>query len=178
MQENKYFELLGIDVLVDDTLHPWLLEVNPDPDLSAKSNFPLAKVVKSNLLHDLLHLVGMLPADKFALECACIEDPDCVSPKTNFASSIAGSDGKNSIDRPLHYEELREGEGNNHCMFLKLLERCRFKVKEDFFRYIPQFVESELEMNRLKNITRIINDKKSKVGREFYPVQTCLFELV
>ena len=79
MQENKYFELLGIDVLVDDNFHPWLLEVNPDPDLSAKSNFPLAKVVKSNLLHDLLHLVGILPVDKFALSSALASKIQIVS---------------------------------------------------------------------------------------------------
>ena len=62
-----------------------------------------------------------------------------------------------------------EGEGNDHCMFLKLLERCRFKVKEDFFRYIPQFVESELEMNRLKNISRIINHKKKQSWERVLP---------
>ena len=54
MKQQNCFELIGLDILVDANFKPWLLEVNPDPDLSAKSNFPLAKHVKSDLLHDLL----------------------------------------------------------------------------------------------------------------------------
>ena len=63
MKQQNCFELIGLDILVDANFKPWLLEVNPDPDLSAKSNFPLAKHVKSDLLHDLLQLIGILPLD-------------------------------------------------------------------------------------------------------------------
>eukprot|EP00943_MAST-04B_sp_MAST-4B-sp1_P008170 g8170.t1 len=50
MKNNNCFELIGIDVLVDTDLKPWLLEVNPDPDLTAKDNFPIAKEIKADLL--------------------------------------------------------------------------------------------------------------------------------
>lgn len=50
MKNNNCFELIGIDVLVDTDLNPWLLEVNPDPDLTAKDNFPIAKEIKADLL--------------------------------------------------------------------------------------------------------------------------------
>ena len=170
MQENKCFELLGIDVLVDDTLHPWLLEVNPDPDLSAKSNFPLAKVVKSNLLHDLLHLVGILPVDKFALSSALASKIQIVShlKQTLVRASPVPMENNPLIDFYI-MQNPEEEVVNDQCMLLKLLERCRFKVKEDFFRYIPQFVESELEMHRLKHITRIGKDKKNKSWERVLP---------
>ena len=56
------FELLGFDVLLDAKLRPWLLEINPDPDMSAKRTFPLASTVKEQMLDDTLRLVGLREA--------------------------------------------------------------------------------------------------------------------
>ena len=53
------FELIGMDVLVDDNLKPWLLEVNPDPDMSAHAGFQLAYVTKGKMMGDLIHLLGL-----------------------------------------------------------------------------------------------------------------------
>lgn len=51
------FELYGFDILIDDTLKPWLLEVNLSPSLGCDS--PLDTKVKACLLTDLLTLVGV-----------------------------------------------------------------------------------------------------------------------
>lgn len=53
------FELFGYDILIDDTLKPWLLEINLSPSLGCDS--PLDARVKSALIADTLTLVG-LPA--------------------------------------------------------------------------------------------------------------------
>lgn len=50
------FELFGFDVLVDDALKPWVLEVNLSPSLSVESN--LDHAVKSPMLADLFSLTG------------------------------------------------------------------------------------------------------------------------
>lgn len=55
---NNCFELLGFDILIDDQLEPWLLEVNLSPSLNCDS--PLDQKIKSNLISDLFNLAGML----------------------------------------------------------------------------------------------------------------------
>lgn len=54
-------ELFGFDILIDDTLKPWLLEVNLSPSLGCDS--PLDIRLKSALIADLLTLVGIPAVD-------------------------------------------------------------------------------------------------------------------
>mmetsp|Transcript_15804 Transcript_15804/g.37548 ORF Transcript_15804/g.37548 Transcript_15804/m.37548 type:complete len:1017 (-) Transcript_15804:115-3165(-) len=51
------FELYGFDVLVDNELKPWLLEVNLSPSMQADS--PLDWQIKSSLIADSFNLVGI-----------------------------------------------------------------------------------------------------------------------
>ncbi|XP_025263727.1 tubulin polyglutamylase TTLL5 isoform X2 [Camponotus floridanus] len=55
------FELFGFDILIDDTLKPWLLEVNLTPSLGCDS--PLDIRLKSALIADLFTLVGIPAID-------------------------------------------------------------------------------------------------------------------
>ena len=52
------FQLFGFDILIDDRLNPWLLEVNLSPSLACDS--PLDQKIKSNMLSDLFNLVGIV----------------------------------------------------------------------------------------------------------------------
>ena len=58
-QRDQCFDLFGFDVLVDDTLKPWLLEVNMSPSLSCSAK--LDKQIKTSLLSDAFHLIGLQP---------------------------------------------------------------------------------------------------------------------
>ncbi|XP_016662328.1 tubulin polyglutamylase TTLL5 [Acyrthosiphon pisum] len=51
------FELYGFDILVDDKLKPWLLEVNLSPSLGIDSG--LDSRIKSSMLCDLFTLIGI-----------------------------------------------------------------------------------------------------------------------
>jgi len=54
---NNCFELYGFDILIDNALKPWLLEVNLSPSMGVDS--PLDTKVKSCLMADLLTCVGI-----------------------------------------------------------------------------------------------------------------------
>lgn len=54
--------MYGFDILLDQNLKPWLIEVNTSPSLSSSS--PFDKNIKTRLLCDTLTLVGIRPYDK------------------------------------------------------------------------------------------------------------------
>jgi hypothetical protein len=59
------FELFGYDVLIDDTLRPWLIEVNSSPSMETDS--PLDVATKAALIADTLAVVDAPPFDHDAL---------------------------------------------------------------------------------------------------------------
>jgi tubulin polyglutamylase TTLL5 len=59
------FEVFGYDVLLDETLRPWLIEVNASPSL-ARDN-PLDVRVKNAMIRDTVKLVDPPPFDRAAL---------------------------------------------------------------------------------------------------------------
>merc|ERR1712224_635825 len=78
------FELFGFDILIEENMRPWLIEVNLSPSLSISS--PLDRKIKADVMADLLSLVGFSskppPAAKreghgtyscTACECAVLE---------------------------------------------------------------------------------------------------------
>ncbi|KAG9391697.1 Tubulin-tyrosine ligase/Tubulin polyglutamylase [Carpediemonas membranifera] len=56
------FELLGMDILLDSTHTPWLIEVNHSPSFNIDS--PLDSDLKHSLIRDTIELLGVTPGDK------------------------------------------------------------------------------------------------------------------
>lgn len=59
---NNCFELLGFDILIDNQLNPWLLEVNLSPSLACES--PLDQRIKGELIADLFTIAGITPLEQ------------------------------------------------------------------------------------------------------------------
>jgi len=56
-RRNACFEVFGFDIMLDEALTPWIIEVNVSPDLSSSS--PLDRVLKGNLAADVFQLLGI-----------------------------------------------------------------------------------------------------------------------
>ena len=54
---NKCFEILGFDIMLDNKMKPWLIEVNHDPSFATDT--PFDHKVKSELLADTFHLIHL-----------------------------------------------------------------------------------------------------------------------
>ena len=52
-----FFEILGIDIMIDQNLKPWLIEVNNLPSFGTDSK--LDKQVKGDLVSDTLKLINL-----------------------------------------------------------------------------------------------------------------------
>lgn len=55
--QKNCFELLGFDILIDNNLRPWLLEVNLSPSMNTETSVDLK--IKSALISDLFNLIGI-----------------------------------------------------------------------------------------------------------------------
>jgi tubulin polyglutamylase TTLL2 len=72
--DAKCFELYGFDILLDDTLKPWLIEVNFSPSLGGDSI--IDQTVKEGLIEDVLDTLDFKPP---GLEATPSEKPDPVN---------------------------------------------------------------------------------------------------
>jgi len=59
LSSGNLFELYGVDILLDENLIPWLMEVNLNPSLNCDSQLDLK--VKSKLLTDIFNIIGAIP---------------------------------------------------------------------------------------------------------------------
>ena len=55
INDRHCFECYGYDLLIDDDLKPWLIEVNASPSLSATTRSD--RIMKQNLLRDVYRIV-------------------------------------------------------------------------------------------------------------------------
>ena len=79
--------MYGFDVLIDENLKPWLLEVNVFPSLSSSS--PFDKIVKSQLICDVFTLIGLRGYDKQKVHGISREEENrMMLSKTFFFNSV------------------------------------------------------------------------------------------
>lgn len=67
INDRHCFECYGYDIIIDDKLKPWLIEVNASPSLS--STTANDRILKYNLINDTLNIVvpnGELPDSKWS----------------------------------------------------------------------------------------------------------------
>jgi len=72
LKSNNTFELYGVDILIDDDLKPWLLEINLSPGLGSKTGYQ--RSLKYKLMDDTFNIVGLVPYSHItglALEGEC-----------------------------------------------------------------------------------------------------------
>lgn len=90
------FEILGVDILIDSDLKPWLLEVNLSPSLACDS--PLDMSIKSTLISDAFNLVGIKRFDrkkeslnKIKHRMKGLYTKNAATKKTNLGNGVQGT---------------------------------------------------------------------------------------
>ena len=121
LSSANLFELYGVDILLDETLNPWLMEVNLNPSLNCDSQLDLK--VKSRLLTDIFNIIGAIPF-------------------THDNKFIP-------LDKPNEYKDaVEEGVIESLCEFERPTGGFeRIFPKKDNIEYYRQFIEKPEEEN-------------------------------
>ena len=100
---NNCFELLGFDILIDNQLNPWLLEVNLSPSLNCDS--PLDQRIKGELIADLFTMAGIVPLEQRKVGAGI--GADIVVAKTKGAYYGVYENAQNSTSTTSHKREAQ-----------------------------------------------------------------------
>ncbi|KFR00479.1 Tubulin polyglutamylase TTLL5, partial [Opisthocomus hoazin] len=176
------FELYGFDVLIDDTLKPWLLEVNLSPSLACDA--PLDLKIKASMLSDMFTLVGFVCQDPGQRSSRAIyHSSESVrrSPyqKLQRTRPLSASDAEIKNLMPSGREKATGRQGSSLLGLsmeeIKVLHRVREENERrgGFIRIFPtpltwdlygSFLEHKTSMNYML-ATRLFQDRAGLNGR-------------
>ncbi|KAG4102076.1 tubulin-tyrosine ligase family-domain-containing protein [Neocallimastix lanati (nom. inval.)] len=109
LNSSNTFELYGVDILIDDNMKPWLLEINLSPGLSSKTGYQ--RSLKYKLMDDTFNIVGLVPYSHItglAMEGECeYKDPVDEAVQQSVCE----------ITRPTVYEILKISSGERKSSF-------------------------------------------------------------
>ncbi|XP_073503466.1 tubulin monoglutamylase TTLL4 isoform X2 [Phyllobates terribilis] len=149
-------ELFGFDIMLDENLKPWVLEVNISPSLH--SNSPLDVKIKGQMIRDLLNLAGFLLPTKESAN----------SSSTNLSSSVLGKDHGRSAEivneekmKRAHYLSQKVPDKDLYATVLEQL------TPED----VRVLVETEDELSRCGHFERVFPSAISSRYLRFFEQQ-------
>ncbi|NXH92672.1 TTLL5 polyglutamylase, partial [Edolisoma coerulescens] len=176
------FELYGFDVLIDDTLKPWLLEVNLSPSLACDA--PLDLKIKASMLSDMFTLVGFVcqdPGQRSSRDIYHTSEPVRRNSyqKLQRSRPLSASDAEVKSSMPLGREKATGRHGSSVLGLtleeIKVLRRVReeHERRGGFVRIFPtpltwdlygSFLEHKTSMNYML-ATRLFKDRAGLNGR-------------
>lgn len=133
------FELYGFDVLIDENLKPWLLEVNFSPSLSSDCQTDI--LVKKPLLHDLMDLMHFKDQDKE-------RGGDVYRQLTNRSKALE-TDRYSSVSRTGRSSAINRSS-SNFQKSLSALSKQQSTVKES-----TSYIEQDNEVEKKKEAEKM-----------------------
>jgi tubulin polyglutamylase TTLL4 len=154
------FELFGFDIILDETLKPWLLEVNISPSLHSSS--ALDEDVKGRMLRDLFNLMMLhIPASKLSREEEREVIRQCRLPPDSLVAH----------DPVLYTDELSRTERNKHDYYQTKNRRkdyLRTILSELTPDDIRQLIIAEDELARCGDYVRIFPTQYTYLYHRFF----------
>lgn len=114
------FELFGYDILIDNQLRPWLIEVNSSPSLARENH--LDHRVKNALIHDIIELLDMADYDREALAKIIHKRLHSITTKKRYVYGSNDTELEQDLQailgdyRPRLYGELPKHMGQFECL--------------------------------------------------------------
>lgn len=154
------YELFGIDILLDENLKPWLLEVNISPSLQSSS--PLDIAVKGPLIRNVFNIAGYQVSDSMTNR-----------ESTNLAK-VHDLELPIRMNTQLHKTALTEQEKQKQLLYTDLTSRddYLFDILEDLTPDdVRHLVAYEDELTQIGNFEKIFPTPTSHEYFQFFDVQ-------
>jgi hypothetical protein len=101
------FELLGFDILIDETYKPWLLEVNLSPSLNCDS--PLDHRIKGTMLAEIFTLIGIISPIFSWTKTGIVNVQNIISNERKSEPKVVSSSKYDKIRKPPIKKQLSNG---------------------------------------------------------------------
>ncbi|XP_012272209.1 tubulin polyglutamylase TTLL5 isoform X2 [Orussus abietinus] len=149
------FELFGFDILIDDTLKPWLLEVNLTPSLGCDS--PLDVRLKSALMTDLLTLVGIPAIDPILRPQSTHQNRTVVNPAKKMISyrRVHSAETLSQKKKPASKSNMTKSTLNSEQQRIVSSAKAQFERRGGFVRIFPSPRSWEIYSQYLDPVTGI-----------------------
>ena len=126
-KNNKCFEILGFDILLDHKLKPWLLEVNHTPSFSTDT--PFDKKVKSELLKDTIILLNMNPMKRVKY----YQKRNANMEKRYLSKGNKKLTKEERKDKKIHYMQKKDKYELEHCgnyerIYPDIKDPCKYEA--------------------------------------------------
>lgn len=163
------FELFGFDILIDEALRPWLIEVNLSPSMNTDTSIDLK--IKSKLITELLNLIGIRKNNTRIRRNSQISRPAWTSNTNNSTNSANHKEIRVLRDT----DKERERAGNFECCF-PIENSVQYKQFFDVERplnnlLIAHYAAGKKEINRnqlgeyenkLEKIRKVLASRKNE----------------
>uniref|UniRef100_A0A1B6DER8 Tubulin polyglutamylase TTLL4 n=1 Tax=Clastoptera arizonana TaxID=38151 RepID=A0A1B6DER8_9HEMI len=151
------YELFGVDVLLDENLKPWLLEVNISPSLHSSS--PLDLAVKGPLVKDLMNIAGYHIPNKLPTEL-----------QESLGLNLGVESGL-CYDRRLYTTGLSVSERRKHLNYQQFISRDDYladildNLTPDDVRHLVKY---EDELTQIGNFQKVFPTTETYSYHQFF----------
>ena len=166
---SRCFEVLGVDIMIDSNLKPWLIEVNHLPSFGTDS--PLDMDVKGRLMEEVLNLVPVLPDDEDAYTLYHKREAErrLTSERTTASSGkLRGKSMTEKEKKDIADKLERERYTRKRAEFLRERERMLERQKAEAAAAVAQAEEEERRRNEIIRINNANAEKHNRWLRNIY----------
>ncbi|KAK4468130.1 hypothetical protein MN116_008297 [Schistosoma mekongi] len=175
---SNLFEILGFDILLDDQLNPWLIEVNRSPSFNTDQE--LDKRVKHGLLTDAIRLLNIRPSDKFHTERQLklttrkrLYNSQSVQTQSWMKNKLTPTKNDNIIKNSFHYQKSAHSKTNqsifpNHSRrdyLMSIIDKHQLegtklswkidRLEDDIYNHLSKLIKQESKLKPGINIDEI-----------------------
>ncbi|OHT05753.1 Tubulin polyglutamylase ttll-4 [Tritrichomonas foetus] len=185
------YEMYGIDILLDEKLNPYVMEINISPSMNGDSK--LDQSIKKRLLHDLIQMARIIDCNPFSRDpCPGIRlyDQECRQSLTTERINDVVNKKVNPWDSPifLDYRIVRDfvEEKEIQTGFRRIFPKR--KTMDDFYRYFDKVIYDDIVLHDYVSLSKeerygvltksweVYSNSMSKINKSVRLIQEVLEE--